>query len=423
MIKFMLVSSVLIYVSALTSSLSKSSAQEGMRDLTHDQLNKAPSLSHEERSGFGQFEMRLSKAKYRVGEVIWGKLTVTNLWEDRQLVTSPPWHGFFVSTLDVVARKERKRQSIEGDELSEKWNPPEGVIWHMKGWERYNGARVWCHNEIVIGPGETFVAWVPVNVLQNNNSVGEFGWSLDSNWLPGYALNKPGKYQIFITYWDSPVREWPDSSNLDDYLTVEGIAKLKQQRLEKAKHILYGRGVRSPVTLGPFEVEISALPEKNGVKENQIVALESMVARWNSDTAYREPITDFVRGFKEEDIAELPEILQGKMLGTDIGNSLSFTAIRHHLSIEREEGKPARFVPLKLEDIDRLLERMMHDDPLWTHVVLAKCIWLHEHDQRAEAIKLADSIRATNPDAEVFWHLAQYGKWTEKDRDRPQKPN
>ena len=148
----------------------------------------------------------------------------------------------------------------------------------------------------------------------------------------------------------------------------------------------------------------------------------SMLTRWNKHASYREPITDYVRGFNESGIRELPEILQGGMLDSVVGDTLAFTAIRHHFSIEREEGKPARFVPLKQEDIDRLLDRLMQDDQLRTHVVLSKCIWLHKHGKRQEAIELADSIRATNPDAEVFWHLAQYGKWTEPDREHPQHP-
>ena len=401
------------------------------------ELAAKPALEHEKNIRGIVFRLELPKAKYLPGEVIWGKFSVIHPGKIRTVIMSPPWHGNYVSTLDLILRTQA--ESTDDKDANggvSAWNQP--IVYY--GHDKLDMGRphLACHEMIEIGPGETFTAWVPINVVQGNNTVSQFGRGMLSNWIPGFGFPKPGKYQFFVRYWDSSnsfPEGWPEHVPLDDFLTPEGVKKQKQFRQKRHDAIMHETdgfmqifssqwlGDQSYTTFGPFEVELIPPSSLELRAKEQVAALEKMLADWQVNQGIREPLIDYLHGFQKRDVAELPEILQGKMLDSVLADALSFTLIRHHFSIEREERKPAKFVPLKLEDIDHLLDRLMQNDPLRTHVVLAKCIWLHEHDQRAEAIKLADSIRATNPDAEVFWHLSQYGKWTEKDRDRPQKPN
>lgn len=397
-------------------------------DLSEEELAAKPALRHEKNIRGIVFRLELPKAKYLPGEVIWGKFSVIHSGKIRTVVMSPPWHGNYVSTLDLILQTQAETSDNEhaiGGVPT--WNRP--IVYYGHDKLHMGRASLACHDVIEIGPGETFTAWVPLNVLQGNNTVSQFGRGMLSNWIPGFGFPKPGKYQFFVRYWDSsnsfPER-WPEHVPLDDFLTPEGVKKQKEFRQKRHDAIMRETNgfmrLKANVLFGPFEVELIPPSNLKLHAKDQVAALEKMLASWQVNQGIREPRIDYLHGFDERDVEELPEILQGKILDSALANPLLFTVIRHQFSIEREEGKTPKFVPLKLEDIDRLLERMMNDDPLWTHVVLAKCIWLHENDKREEALKLADSIRATNSEAEVFWHLAQYGKWTEPDAEPSPQP-
>jgi hypothetical protein len=377
-----------------------------------EKFEESPALRHVSSLDVIELKLELPKTKYALGEVIWGKFSVTNGHKRGTLVMDPPWSGVYVSTIELVARAKTENDSHTGNRpaMGKSWTEPYEVYNLHKN--RNGFGIVKCIEPILIEPGQAFTTWIPINVLQNNNTRAEFGVGMDSTWLSGFGFSKPDKYQFVVEYY-STARNWPDVSALDEKVRSESLDELKNLRLRRSDSLEIGRFPNLPQVLGPFEVEIVPLPVTESTKI-QIASYEKMLTRWNEDPNIREPITDYVRGFREEDIAELLEILPGDDLNSQIADTLAYTAIRHHVSIERAEGKPAQFVPLKLEDIDLLLSRLMQDDPLRTHVILSKCIWLHEHDRQAEAIALADSIRATNPDAEVFWHLAQWGKWKEK---------
>lgn len=141
-----------------------------------------------------EFRLRLSKRRYAIGEPIWATLTARNPSDKHAVRLSPPYVGQHVATAGVW----RARWDwLRGGQFT---GPLEVVPLNKGRSPSPPGAACYGGAPIVLAPGETYTATVPLNVAQQvEPSLWQHGGP-GLAWFGGVGLTEPGLYRLYVQY-------------------------------------------------------------------------------------------------------------------------------------------------------------------------------------------------------------------------------
>jgi len=350
------------------------------------------------------WSLKLTKDKYYVGETIWGRLTLENKEEKFAYKLSPPYHGQIVSTISLWVT--RRVEPAFGQPAT--WTELKEVYWVNKG--TFAPSFGYRGRPIVIAPGGKYEAWLPVNVAQcqRQSEIVKGVWHQKCTWLPGVGFSTPGKHRFYLRYFNLEML----SDQLYEDLYEGALAQTADPdyvRATRGREVYVVDLEPEAIVLGPFDVEILALPREPEAVVDRGEALTRLVRQFewfssrpanNGATLMHPPGMEF-----------LPALLW--RLGPEwreLRLSMEFALLRvwpqfpfeiRFANSDMEENlsdddKRYRF----LRDLAALLSNLKADDPLREHVEFMRCYLLYSVGREQEALELAR--RLNSPDAQAF---------------------
>jgi hypothetical protein len=300
---------------------------------------------------------------------------LTNRSNTLSLRLSPPYVGNHVATVGVWRGRwdpfiERHwaelREVVSINKLHRRFEYGSG---QPKG--RFPGVPV------VLKPGETYEADVPLNVAQQICHPEHFGrlW-----WFAGVGFTEPGRYRVYLQY-----------ANLEAVRPFGGSDDDLQQQAQKMVRLDAGEPADLPfqaIVSNPVEFEV--LPPKSREPQKFI----DLIRQFEVATLVR---GDLVTPPPVDRIPAVLDALEDSEVG--VRQSLQLTVLRRRVSqLEGADFADELLLPLLEECVN--LRRGVPDGPLADAYDLTTCHVLQHLGRAREAADLARRI--DTPDAAVF---------------------
>ena len=331
-----------------------------------------------------EVKLRLPKRRYLIGEPIWATLSVRNTDDRQPLRLSPPYVGQHVATAGVW----RARWDwLRGGQFT---GPFEVIPLNKGRRSSLPQAAIFGGLPIVLKPGETYTATIPLNVAQQFHPVLRKPNGSELAWYAGAGLTEPGLYRLYIQY-----------ANLEA-LVPFGRDPNRAEQLEVMRELRPGEPLELPLqAIVPAPVEVEIVPP-------QMKAWDPLQQQVELDR-YLDLLRNWERAVLSIDgcliyspsLDELPAVLESLHESeTSIRQSLILTRLRFTFSAIDASDERYR---MKVENVLTSAMEARTDvgpGPLADAYDLTICHMLRALSREAEAVELARKL--DTPDAAVF---------------------
>ena len=328
-----------------------------------------------------QWSFELTKKTFDYGEIVWGKLKVSNTSSSSTFVLSPPGNSRYISTIGVWTRSRKGHENRDGDEISELTESTELNKGNYYNHFFYRG------RPISIGPGKAYEVMIPVNVNQiANDDTGLLVADSDRvGWVPCAKYGK-GKHQFYLQYVNAEGVSWWPYSAFFTNARPDGILPPKHSRFDSY-----------PLVLGPYEFEVA--PRFHNTPQ----LFE------NYRNLPTPPPDD-----KWEVLHPAPHDRLISKMKPDVRWQFEFMYLKNSYptyQLEFADGAGPSDVAktnLKLQNLEAVLSHLAEDSPLRNFVQMERCELLNFLGYPEEAIALAKQV--DSPDTQVFLDLMTFGE-------------
>ena len=267
-----------------------------------------------------EWDFKLAKPSFALGEVIWGTLTVHNPNETSLILSIPYVGGEYISSIELwkaVLGKQDDPKHYHANFRSSNMEVDGDLVFERIGcgdWNRKVGDPF--RRPMILAPKKNYQTRLTLNV-DRNPDVKAYRWKMP------IVLNRPGKHRFFLRYINIeaylPYEKRKNPPTFDEKKDgiVEKLRPPTPDELErKRKGPLMYRGI--PVILGPYDVEIveeatehGALSKRTSTRLNKLrweKASDEVLASLNDlsqSWPHEDPLKDSIRMSQVRVLAKL----------------------------------------------------------------------------------------------------------------------